>query len=99
VTNSLKSSQGNGTRYLGCELTSARSRFRRPACIPTADRLEGLHVQNLNGRIIAFSKNGNKIGHVSRIWFHLLTREIAGEGMKRKEFTGAGGKELGTVVN
>jgi hypothetical protein len=58
-----------------------------------------LRVQNLNWRIVAFSKNSNKIGHISRIRFHLLTREIAGEGMDGREFTGTGSEELGAVVN
>jgi len=58
-----------------------------------------LRVQNLNGRIVAFSKNSDKFGHVSRVWFHLLTRESARESMKRKEFIGARSEESGTVVN
>jgi len=58
-----------------------------------------LYVQNLNGRVVAFSKDGNKIGHISRIWFYLLTREITGEGVDGREFTGARSEELRTVVD
>jgi len=58
-----------------------------------------LRVQNLNGRVIAFSKNSDKFGHISRVWFHLLTRESARESVKREDFIGARGKELRTVVN
>ena len=56
-------------------------------------------VQNLDGRVIAFSKNGEKFGHVSRVWFHLLTRESPGESVKREDFIGARSEELRTVVN
>jgi len=58
-----------------------------------------LRVQNLNGRVIAFSKNGDKFGHVSRVWLHLLTRESARESVKRGDFIGARSEELRTVVN
>ena len=94
-----KKLSGNDAIFLGYELTSARSRFGCPARIPTTDRLEGSRVQNLNRGIVTFSKNGNKIGHVSRIWFNLLTGEISGEGMNRRDFVGAGGEDLGAIIN
>jgi len=58
-----------------------------------------LRVQNLNGRVIAFSKNGDEFGHVSRVWFHLLTGESARKSVKRKDFVGARDEELRAIVN
>ena len=94
-----KKLSGYSTCRLGYELTSARSRFGCPACIPTADGLEGSCVQHLNGGIVAFSKDGNKVGNLSRVRLNLLAREIAREGMNGKDFIGARGEELGAIVD
>lgn len=99
ATNSLQSFQGDGNHCLGYKLTGTWSQFRCATRIPTTDRLEGLHIQDLNGGIVTFSKNGDKLGRVPRIWFHLLTRETTREGVKRSEFTSPRSEELGGVIN